>query len=198
MLRRELLKYTAMLLGGAASASVTRAVLAAAPINLGFGKIIFNEDQQSSVSLLSEMIIPTTDTPGAIKAGVPDFIATIVSEWYNDTERKVFFLGLHDLDSHCLAAEGQPFHAACEAAQLAALQGQEQIASAYKSTNKAGHPLAKQSNDNLPFFAKLKELVVVGYYTSEVGAKQELSYLPMPMFYDGDYDYSKIGRRWTS
>ncbi|MGK0418710.1 MAG: hypothetical protein ACJAST_003826 [Halopseudomonas sp.] len=197
MHRRELLKYTALLLGGAASASVSRAVLAAAPINLGLGKIIFNQGQQASVALLSEMIIPTTDTPGAIKAGVPDFIASIVSEWYNDTERKVFFQGLHDLDSHCQAAEGNPFHTASEAVQLASLQEQEQIAAAYKSPNKAGHPMAKQNDESLPFFAKLKELVVVGYYSSEVGATQELSYLPMPMFYDGEYDYSKIGRRWT-
>lgn len=200
MHRRELLKLTALLLGGAASASVTRAVLAGAPINPGLGRVIFNEGQQASVALLSEMIIPTTDTPGAIKAGVPDFIATIVSQWYNEVERKVFFEGLHALDAHCQAAEGVPFHEAGEATRIAALREQEQITVNYQSQQAAagGHPMAKNPDGNLPFFGKLKELVVVGYYTSEVGATQELSYLPMPGFYDGDYDYAKVGRRWIS
>lgn len=200
MRRRELLKFSALLLGGAASASVSRAVLAGAPINPGLGKVIFNEGQQASVALLSEMIIPTSDTPGAIKAGVPDFIATIVSQWYNETERKAFFRGLHALDAYCQAAGGIPFHEADEATRLAALREQEQITIDYQSQQTAGggHPLARKANDNLPFFGMLKELVVVGYYTSEVGATQELSYLPIPGFYDGNYDYAKVGRRWIS
>lgn len=200
MNRRELLKLTTLMLGGAASISVSRAVMAAGPINAGLVSVIFDEGQQTTVALLSEMIIPTTDTPGAIEAGVPDFIATIVSQWYNDTERKVFFEGLHALDAYCQVAEGVPFPEAGEATRVAALREQEQITVAYQASQPAqgGHPMAKKPDGNLPFFGKLKELVVVGYYTSEVGAKQELSYLPMPGFYDGNYDYDQVGRRWSS
>lgn len=200
MHRRELLKFTALLLGGAASASVARAVLADTPISAGLSKTIFNEGQQTSVALLSEMIIPTTDTPGAINAGVPDFIATIVSQWYNENERQIFFAGLQALDNYCQAVEKNTFDKASDATRLAALKEQEQITFDYQNNMRAnaGHPMARKADDNLPFFGKLKELVVVGYYTSEVGATQELSYLPMPGFYDGNYDYANVGRRWTS
>ncbi len=58
--------------------------------------------------------------------------------------------------------------------------------------------MSKIVDENTPFFAKIKELTVIGYYSSEVGAKQELAYNPMPMRYEGDYDYAKTGgRQWS-
>ncbi len=186
MYRRDLLKFSSLLLGGAVSGSVSNALAAAAPIHSGLGKTVFNEGQQIAVAVLSEMIIPTTDTPGAIDAGVPDFIATIVSEWYNTSERANFFRGLNDLDDYCQAADGRAFHEAGEALRLEALRKQEQIAR------------EPQTTEGQVFFDQIKELVVVGYYSSEVGAKQEWRYLPMPGQYDGNYDFNKVGRQWTS
>lgn len=186
MYRRDLLKFSSLILGGAVSGSVANALAAAAPIHSGLGKTIFNEGQQASVALLSEMIIPTTDTPGAIEAGVPDFIATIVSEWYNTTERGSFFLGLKKLDEYCQAVDGSDFYKASDDLRLEALRKQEQVAK------------EPQTGDGQPFFDQIKELVVVGYYSSEVGAKQEWRYLPMPGQYDGDYDFSRVGRQWVS
>lgn len=200
MNRRDMLRHTAMLVGFAAGGSVSQAILAGTPFNRGIAATVFNIDQQKNISVLSEMIIPTTDTPGAIKAGVPDFIATIVGEWYNDKERAVFFKGLKALDQYCQAEQQVPFHSACEDTRTEALKQQEQITTDYKANNPgaAGHPLAGKADDNLPFFGKVKELVVVGYYNSEVGAKEELAYMPMPGYFDGDYEYAKVGKRWSS
>jgi len=200
MNRRELLQTCAMLLGGVASAAVSRAVMAAVPLNRGLSATVFDPDQRKTVELLSEMIIPATDTPGAMAAGVPDFIAQVVAEWYNEAERAVFFRGLKALDTYCLAAESKVFLAASEACRIAALSEQEQVLADYKSqhTESGGHPLAPRDDDALPFFGKLKELVVVGFYTSEVGAKEELEYHPMPGHYDGDVDYTQVGRRFSA
>ena len=46
-----------------------------------------------------------------------------------------------------------------------------------------------------PFFNRLRELVVYGYYTSEVGATEELAYRPVPGHYHGDFEFSEIGRQ---
>lgn len=46
------------------------------------------------------------------------------------------------------------------------------------------------------FFRTLKELVLVGYYTSEVGATQELRMNPMGSW-TGDMPYSEVGRAWA-
>ena len=192
MYRRDLIKFSGLVLGGAVSGSVSKALMAAASIHSGLVSTIFNADQQTSVSALSEMIIPTTDTPGAIQAGVPDFIATIVSEWYNLDERKAFFQGLNDLNQYCSAVDGSTFSVAGDSLRLEALRKQEQLAKEFhinENTRAAEQP---------PFFDQIKELVVVGYYSSEVGAKQEWRYLPMPGQYDGDFDFSRVGRQWTS
>jgi len=196
MYRRDLLKFSSLLLGGAVSSSVSRALVAAAPIHSGLVRTIFNQDQQASVALLSEMIIPTTDTPGAVEAGVPDFIATIVSEWYNITERQLFFRGLDALDDYCLSVDGKSFRETSDVTRLEALRRQEQDAIEFHVQQASVD--ARPSDENPPFFDQIKELVVVGYYASEVGAREELSYLPMPGHYDGDYDFSKVGRQWTS
>ena len=45
-------------------------------------------------------------------------------------------------------------------------------------------------------FAILKPLTVAGYYTSEIGATQELRQNPMGV-YKGDIPYAEIGRSWS-
>ena len=198
MQRRELLKLSALLLGTAASASLSRAVLAGAGTASKTTTSPFTKAQQQSIRLLSDMIIPPTDTPGAVEAGVPAFINSIYADWYTDAERKIFSDGLAALDAFCIKQEKKSFDTASAEARLAALRDQESIASQYKSPLGAGSPFKQADDENAPFFKKIKELVVLGYYTSEVGATQELAYLPMPGYYDGNYDYAKAGRPWSN
>ena len=46
------------------------------------------------------------------------------------------------------------------------------------------------------FFRTMKELTLVGYYTSEVGSTQELHVVPMGP-YRGDIPLSQVGRAWA-
>ncbi len=196
MQRRELLKYSMTLLGATAGTSVSSALLAGQNLHAASEVTVFTEQQKVAVNLLAEMIIPETDTPGAIEAGVPDFIASIVGEWYKDNERKIFFDGLEALDSYCNGAAGKPFTQVSEETRIAALQAQEKAAADYQGPPQARLTMPRE-DENAPFFKRLKELVVLGYYTSEVGATQELAYLPMPGYYNGSYDFSEIGREFT-
>ncbi len=58
--------------------------------------------------------------------------------------------------------------------------------------------MTEHNDPNSPFFTKLKELVVLGDYTSEVGATQELVDAPMPGYYDGNVDFNMVKRQWIS
>ena len=49
----------------------------------------------------------------------------------------------------------------------------------------------------LPFFALMKELTLVGYYTSEIGGSEELQYLMLPGRYDGDVALDDVGRAYS-
>jgi hypothetical protein len=44
------------------------------------------------------------------------------------------------------------------------------------------------------FFDQCRQLVLLGYYSSEIGCKQERIYLPLPGHYDGAYPIAKAGR----
>lgn len=198
MNRREILKFSAVVLGTTMSASLSQALMAGVKSGT-LPNISIQADQSKAISALAEMIIPTTDTPGAIAAGVPEFIETILTEWYNDDEREIFMAGLSSLEAAAQKNEGVPFFKASEALRVKLLTEQEKIASEYVSGGSGGHPLAGGGDDpHTPFFSKLKELVVTGYYTSEIGCKQEQIYKPMPGRYDGDLNYADFGRRFVS
>lgn len=145
---------------------------------------VFDPAQKALCSQLTEIIIPTTDTPGAIAAGVPQFIEFMVADWYTDTERKLFFDGLQALETHCVSEFGANFVNCSTTQQDAALSHFESLAASYQSPPELA--FTGEPDVNTPFFSKLKELTVFGYYSSEIGATQELKYVPMPMTYRGD------------
>lgn len=195
MNRREILRMTAIVLGGTLSGSLSTAVMAGTDVAGKASRQLFDASGRKALELLAELIIPETDTPGAIAAGVPDFIELMVSDWYTDTERKVFFTGLQELGEHCQKNYNKEFNDCSHEEQVGALQWSEQESKKYSA--KPSSPLSRAIDEDSPFFTKIKELTVLGYYTSEVGAKQELRYNPMPMKYDGDLNFSDVGRQWS-
>ena len=196
MQRRDILKFTALALVGGLSGSLARNVMAGALPSNKVALKLFSEEQRSMVATLAEVISPKTDTPGAIEAGAPAFIEMMAQDWYKDGERKIFFDGLAGLNSYCETQYKKRFIACSAEQRTAALKDAETQAKAYRPPMNLGF-LSKDVDENTPFFTKIKELTVLGYFTSEVGSKTELAYNPMPMRYEGDYDFSKTGHQWS-
>jgi gluconate 2-dehydrogenase gamma chain len=151
--------------------------------------------QRKSITILCDLFIPRTETPGAVDAGVPAFLEKVVTQYYHEGERQNFLNGLDALDQITAKAEQKAFVNASLEAQTNALTEMMNLASDYKPLqSKLG---IKLIDENAPFFIQLKDMVVTGFYTSEVGMKEELAYLPMPMKWDGNYDYAKVGRKFV-
>ena len=117
-------------------------------------------------------------------------------DWYTAAERSIFLDGLTALDATSQSNWSLPFvelEPAQQAQLLVALepptQGGSALAAIFMPAGAAGE---------VAFYPKLKELTVLGYYTSEIGSTQELVYLPVPGRYDGDYELAEIGRQWTT
>lgn len=197
MNRREFFRRTAILMGGVTSVGLSEALWAdvsgAQPI-----KSVLSSTQKKQVSVLSELIIPTTDTPGAIAAEVPEFIDLVASSWYKPKELAIFKEGLTGLDKYCKAHFGTAFLQSSEEQQILSLEDAEEQAASYKVELDPIAAMMNAVDENTPFFRKLKEVVVIGYYTSEIGCKEELIYDPMPMRYDGDADLPESGRQSVS
>jgi gluconate 2-dehydrogenase gamma chain len=149
------------------------------------GRAFFTEAQREAVAAFSDLIIPSTDTPGAVEAGGVEYIELMVSEWYNAEERERFMRGLAHLDEHSEAMAGVRFAFAGVERQTAMLEGMEAEGRSLMDSD----PEASQS-----FFHQARGLVMHGYYTSEIGMKEELMFVGIPGRYDGYAPLSEISR----
>jgi hypothetical protein len=187
--RREALRRAALLLGGVVSASTVAAVLAgceAAPVaEAGWKPRALSDEQGALVATIAEHIIPETDTPGARGVGVHRFIDTMLAEYHSPEQRARFLDGLRDVDARARAATGKTF------LRSSAVQQRDVLA----RLDKEAYPQARPAQ--LPFFRVMKELTLVGYYTSQAGATRELRHVAIPGRYEGCVPRTRIERAWA-
>ena len=119
-------------------------------------------DEWTLIGEVSELIIPTTDTGGALAAGVPDFVKMMLSEWFNAAERENFIAGLHEFSAGVFKKYGKKF------GELTASQKDQYFGELLAAAE--GGATAPRT----PFVVLMKRLTIFGYYTSELGATTEL------------------------
>ena len=124
--------------------------------------------QINIIATIADIIIPQTDTPSASQAGVHLYVDFYLHEFLSATKRDKFLLELAGLY--------EPFPA------FLSLQKSEQLAVVQALDDQLN------SENESPTYKKLKQLVFIGYYTSEVGATQALKYDPVP----GPYKEMKL------
>jgi hypothetical protein len=203
MNRREFLQCAAILITGASASQLGFSLseeqqrhLANAPNFNTTAVDYFTPGQRKIVAAMTEIIIPRTDTPGAIDAGVPRYIELMAANWMNDEERAIFNAGLKDIETRIPAEFGKPFDQLDAAQQLAIMEALEEAASD-SPWFEFGNTMREFISD-APFICQLKELTVWGFFTSEEGGSQVLRYDPMPMFFNGDIPLASDDSSWTS
>ncbi len=187
--RREALRRAALLLGGALSASTVAGVLAGCEArrtpNGAWAPRALSSDQLELVATIAEHILPETDTPGARTVGVHRFIDAMLADSYPDEERRRFLAGLSDVDARAQRSCGRAFLRCATAEQRTLLEQLD------RETFGATAP------PEVPFFRLMKELTLVGFYTSEAGATRELRHAPVPGRFEGCVPLDQIGRAWA-
>ena len=131
-----------------------------------------NFHQNDTVTTIAELIIPQTNTPGAKAARVNEFIDLMVAEWYDDEEKSIFLGGLADVDVRAQGLYGKDFTLCDEKQQVELLQALDDEVAADRSQTDARRRRSRPPEKN--FFFMMKQLTLVGYYTSQVGFEQEL------------------------
>jgi gluconate 2-dehydrogenase gamma chain len=168
--------------------------------------VFFTADEYRVVERLADLIIPPTDTPGAVSAGVPEYIGRVVH--LNDQHQLVARWGVAWLDREAQRAHGVTFISLPEAGAIAILQPLsdevDRLAAAAQRArfraDEAGRlvyhfattdrtPPARHTALDAPldatmgeremalrFFRLMKNLTADGYYTSRIGLLDELRY----------------------
>ena len=119
----------------------------------------FTEPDFAVVSRLTELIIPSDETPGAREAGVCEFLDFMVAR---DPEQQApMRAGLAWLADRSRRDHARPFLELTAVEQSALLEPL-----AYKAKYRDGEETARE------FFRRIRELTVMGFYSSEIGYRE--------------------------
>jgi len=186
MNRREILKQTSLVVGGALSLGTISAVMGgckAESIDLGWVPKILSTDQAQLVSEIAERIIPKTDTPGAKDAGVASFIDNALDLNILGEKRSALITGLTQFSKMSKDKFSRSFIDISDEDKDAVIKAVAADGAEGDSVN--------------PVFKQLRELVVAGFFSSEVGAKGTLAYDPIPGEYKGCINFKDVGKAYA-
>lgn len=124
-----------------------------------------NSHQNATVSAMADLLIPRTETPGALDVRVNEFIDLILTDWFDPPERDRFLAGLADVDALSRKQFSNDFVALSpgQQSEILVLLGEQLLRDSNRSAREPEN-----------FYRTFRELVLHGYFTSQPGATQQL------------------------
>lgn len=147
----------------------------------------------ADLALLDEIgdtIIPATDVPGAKAVGIGAFITMMVRDCYEADQQTAFQAGVGGLVQRFRVRHGRAFVGAPADTRTAFLNDLDREQQAYTKGKTKDQP------DH--WFRGVKELTIIGYFSSEIGCTQAIRFTEVPGSYDGNVPYKKGDRVWFS
>ena len=199
MERREVLRMIAVLTGGVVIGG--NALLAGCSTGAR-DSITFSKEEIAFLNEVADTILPTTQSPGAKAANVGAFMALMVNDCYEQRDQKTFAEGIDKLDQASKKQYASGFLKATPEQRLQLLETLDKEAKTYQS-KKGEMEEAERKKDKdfagLPnhYFTMMKQLTLLGYFTSEQGCTQALRYIAVPGRYEGSVPYHKGDKAWA-
>src|ERR1700722_6107127 len=212
--RREAIRRASAFLGGAAFVGGSGLLAAVERANSASPGMTgaFSAEDIALLDEIAETILPATKTPGAKAANTGAFMALMVTDCYSPAEQQAFHDGLRKLDEATKKANGISFIAATPAQRLGVLkeldQEQKRVMDAREAADRKRKGLAQlpgapgataDANIEAPahYFRMMKELPLLGFFTSEVGSTKALRYVESPGRFDPCTPYSAGDPAWA-
>jgi hypothetical protein len=203
MERREAVKYISILLGGTLVGADAFLTGCKSP---GAKPGEWSTDDVAYLNEIGETILPKTSTPGAKEANVGQFMTVMVNDCYDDGDQKAFREGMTKLNDESKKKYSKAFMDLAPQQRTEFLIGLDKEAKEYqkkvsdfngKENQKEKDEIAKgnltyvKQKMSPHYFSLMKQLTLLGYFTSEPGATKALRYTPVPGRYDGCIPYKK-------
>ncbi len=205
--RRQAVLRVSALLGGAALIGGSAWITGCRTDKAATSGEAFTNDDVAYLDEIADTILPATSTPGAKAAKTGAFMALMVRDTYSLEDEKIFRDGMRKLDQASKDKNGgKSFMQATPEQRLALLQSLDKEHFDYSERRKAEAkrkseeflaekqqaPQTPQSTkatqivDDPPnrYFRMMKELALLGYFTSEIGMTQAQRYVESPGRYD--------------
>ena len=173
--RREALERVALILGGVLSAELTAGLMGEV-LNVG-QRVNVTAETTELLAEIADVIIPTTDTPGAKAAGAEQFVVRVMRDCYGYVEQEEFYRELQKLREETQKRYSKPFH---------------ELDSEQKNA------IVKHAAMHLKgFFLRMRALTTAGYFSSEIGATKAMEYLPIPGRFEGAVPMKPGQKAWA-
>ena len=144
--------------------------------------LVMTDNQKLILAEVAELIIPKTTTPGAKDAGVPAFIVLMLQDCYKTPEHISFVEGLKNLEEKKFltldTAQKTDILKQVESDSVEQMKAY-QVQQTKMGDNEDREQMAAQAK-GLPYWRLMKELTMLGYFTSEEGIKSSFDYVPIP------------------
>ena len=177
--RREAIARVSAALGGLSLVG-SSALLAAGsgprPTAADLGHTPFSAADVAFLDEVAETILPETSTPGAKAAGVGPFMALMVTDCYDPDKQAIFRAGMQTLEDASVERFQAGFMAAQADQRLALLEDFDREQKSYMDSKAQDAPAH--------WFRMVKELSLLGYFTSEIGYTQAMRYVETPGRYE--------------
>ncbi|MBD0279197.1 MAG: gluconate 2-dehydrogenase subunit 3 family protein [Flavisolibacter sp.] len=180
MNRRDAVQHLALLLGG--SLVGANAFLTGCKTKTGKDQSR-DADDIAYLDEIAETILPATSTPGAKAAKVGQFMTVMVNDCYEEKDQKVFREGMDKLNDAADKKYNSKFM------KLSPQQRHDLLVQLDKEQK--DYTKNKKKDDPAHYFRMMKELTMLGYFTSEIGTKVARRYVPVPGRFDGCIPYKK-------
>ena len=117
-------------------------------------------------------------------------MTVMVNDCYDEKDQQTFFEGMKLLNEASNKKFGNPFMEIQPPDRKILLTEIDSEAKSYMEKKKPEEPRH--------YFRMMKELTLLGYFTSEIGATQALRYVAVPGKYEGCLPYNKGDRAWAT
>ncbi len=187
----------------------------------------FEQNEIAFLDEIAETILPETKTPGAKAAKVGPFMALMVTDSYSPEDQQIFRAGLKAIDDESMKANKVTFMQATPAQRLSLLESLDKVQKTHSDARERATRAAKglansdaflpdQRKENAPaaadanaasaitkdtpahYFRMMKELALLGYFTSEIGMTQAQHYTETPGRYDPCIPYKAGDPSWAA
>lgn len=180
----------------------------------------FTGDEIAFLDEVADTILPTTSTPGAKAAKTGAFMALMVRDSYSERDRKIFRDGIPAIDAASNKAHNVSFMKATPAQRLSVLEALDKDQKSFMEAR--AEQMKKAADAHLPderkesaagtdagaaaavtedppshYFRMMKELALLGYFTSEIGYTKAMRYIETPGRYDPKVDYHPGDKAWA-
>ena len=180
MNRREAVQYISILLGGTVVGS--NVFLSGCKSNTGVSAT-FTDADVAYLDEIADTILPATKTPGAKAAKTGQFMTVMVNDCYEEKDQKIFHEGMKKLNDLSKKSYGDLF------VKITPEQRHELLVKL--DVEQKEYMKNKKKDDPSHYFRMMKELTMLGYFTSEIGCTQARRYVETPGHYDGNLPYKK-------